>query len=367
MSILQPDSPEKQHLKVGDQIQNPYKQQQELPMPVPGDKIGPSKVQLLIGEGGSATVYKVWHEGLEVIRAVKVLKKYSDKEARERFLTEAKIMADLHHPNIVEIHNIGHIDQQIPFLEMEFVDGVSIRNLLAQSNRLPLAVALSVGYFVCQALHYAHTKDYTLYGKVYHGLIHRDIKPDNIVISKDGIVKLMDFGIARPSEVSLHTVGAKIMGTLVYLSPEQLNGKQLDHRSDIFSLGTVLYEMLCGARCYPQKTLTELVQKKTKGHYKSLDSYDIAFPKELVDCIDKSIALEPHDRYNNIADFGHELFAILRMISDRAPQDLISRYMTNPLSIPVWKPKKGISKKAIVLYSAAALSTLAIIAALAFR
>lgn len=347
MTNLQPDNPNMKHMKLNDPIQNPYKQQ-DIPMPAPGDKIGPSKVQLLIGEGGSATIYKVWHEGLEVVRAVKVLKKYSDKEARERFLTEAKIMSDLHHPNIVEIHNIGHIDQQIPFLEMEFVDGVSIRNLLAQSNRLPLAVALSVGYFVCQALHYAHTKDYTLYGKVYHGLIHRDIKPDNIIISKDGIVKLMDFGIARPSEVSLHTVGAKIMGTLVYLSPEQLNGKPLDHRSDIFSLGTVLYEMLCGARSFPQKTLTELVQKKTKGQYKPLDSYDLPFPKELISCIDKSMALEPHERFNNIADFGHELFAILRKVSDRAPQDLICRYMSNPLSIPVWKPPKKISTKLLI-------------------
>ncbi len=360
MTNLQPDNPNLRHMKLSDPIQNPYKQQ-DIPMPVPGDKIGPGKVQLMIGEGGSANIYKVWHEGLEVVRAVKVLKKYSDKEARERFLTEAKIMADLHHPNIVEIHNIGHIDQQIPFLEMEYVDGVSIRNLLAQCNRLPLAVTLSIGYFVCQALHYAHTKDYTLYGKVYHGLIHRDIKPDNIIISKDGIVKLMDFGIARPSEVSLHTVGAKIMGTLVYLSPEQLNGKTLDHRSDIFSLGTVLYEMLCGARCFPQKTLTELVQKKTKGQYKPLDSYDLPFPKELISCIHKSIALEPHERFNNIADFGHELFAILRKISDRAPQDLICRYMSNPLSIPAWKPPKKISAKllisvgGIVLAAAAAI------------
>lgn len=138
------------------------------------------------------------------------------------------------------------------------------------------------------------------------------------------------------------------MGTLVYLSPEQLNGKPLDHRSDIFSLGTVLYEMLCGARSFPQKTLTELVQKKTKGQYKPLDSYDLPFPKELISCIDKSMALEPHERFNNIADFGHELFAILRKVSDRAPQDLICRYMSNPLSIPVWKPPKKISTKLLI-------------------
>ncbi|NLP02149.1 MAG: serine/threonine protein kinase [Fibrobacter sp.] len=339
MGNLPKENPESWHLKIGDQVKNPY-QKQDLPLPKIGDKIGPNKVQLLIGEGGSATVYKAWHEGLEVVRAVKVLKNYNDKEAKERFLTEAKIMSDIHHPNIVEIHNIGYVNQLIPFLEMEFVDGVSVKNLIIQNTRLPLAVALSVTYFVCQALHYAHIKDYTIYGKIYRGLIHRDIKPDNIVVSRDGIVKLMDFGIARPSEVSLHTVGAKIMGTMVYLSPEQLNGKTLDHRSDIFSLGTVLYDMITGSRAFPQKTLSELVQKKTKGQYRPIDTYGLPIPKELVNTINKSLALEPQDRFANAADFGHELFAILRMISDRAPADIVSRYMNDPASIAHWIPKR---------------------------
>jgi serine/threonine protein kinase len=285
-------------------------------------------------------VFKVWHEGLEVVRAVKVLKKYNNTEARDRFLTEAKILADIHHPNIVEIHNIGFVSQQIPFIEMEYVEGHSIKTLLAQARQLPLAVAISVAYYLCQALHYAHTKDYTLYGKVYRGLIHRDIKPDNIFISKDGIVKLMDFGIARPSEVSLHTVGAKIMGTLVYLSPEQLNGATLDHRSDIFSLSTVLYEMITGKRAFPQKTLTEIVQKKTKGIYIPLLQTGIKMPEELSSIVDKGMALDPVDRYANIANFGHDLFRILRKISDLSPHEIILNYLHDPASIPVWAPEK---------------------------
>ncbi|MBN1576247.1 MAG: serine/threonine protein kinase [Chitinispirillaceae bacterium] len=336
---LQSETPAPQHLKVTDQVVNPYKADQ-LPMPGPGEKIGPNKIQALIGEGGSAQVYKVWHEGLEVVRAVKVLKKYNHTEARERFMTEAKILADIHHPNIIEIHNIGYVNQQIPFIEMEYVDGLSIKTMLSQTQRLSLPVALSIAYFLCQALHYAHTKDYTLYGKVYRGLIHRDIKPDNIFISKDGIVKLMDFGIARPSEVSLHTVGAKIMGTLVYLSPEQLNGSSLDHRSDIFSLGTVLYEMISGKRAFPQKTLSEIVQKKTKGIYRPIGETNVAVPPELSRLIDKSMALNPADRYNTIADFGHDLFAVFRSISDRSPNDIILRYLHDPHSIPVWTPAK---------------------------
>jgi serine/threonine-protein kinase len=348
MSEITPEKTEPQSLKISGTIENPYEPKQ-VPMPVVGDKIGPNRVQVLIGEGGSANVYKVWHEGLEVIRAVKVLKKASDREARERFLTEAKILADIHHPNIVEIHNIGYYNQNIPFLEMEYVDGTSLKSLVSQQTSLPVTVAISVVYFICQALQYAHVKDYTLYGKVYKGLIHRDIKPDNVILSKDGIVKLMDFGIARPSEVSLHTIGQKIMGTLVYLSPEQLNGKQLDHRTDIFSLGTVLYELITGQRAFPQKTLSELVQKKTKGIYKSIESYPIDLPPKLVEVVEKSMALEPDDRYAHIADFGHELFAILTKITDRAPQDILSRFAADPSSVPRWKPAAKSNKKLVLI------------------
>lgn len=330
------DSPDlkPRHLKAADQVVNPYKADHSPDFEI-GDKIGPNKIQAHIGEGGSARVYKVWHEGLEVVRAVKLLKN-TKKEARERFLTEAKILADINHPNIIEIHNIGFVAQQVPFIEMEYIDGQSIKSMLSQNKKFPLAVGLSVAYFLCQALYYTHTKDYTLYGKVYHGLIHRDIKPDNIFISNNGHVKLMDFGIARPSQVSLHTVGAKIMGTLVYLSPEQLNGTSLDHRSDIFSLGTVLYEMVTGKRAFPQKTLSEIVQKKTKGIYTPIQNTETPVPKELAYLIDKSMALNPDDRFDNIADFGHAIFGVFRQVSDRSPHDTIVRYLNDPKSIPVW-------------------------------
>jgi serine/threonine-protein kinase len=318
------------HLHLDSQVQNPY---QEQPMPKAGDKIGPNRVELLVGEGGMANVYKVWHEGLEVVRAVKVLKKAFHQESRERFLTEAKILADINHPNIVEIHNIGLLGHQIPFIEMEFVEGVSVKQLIVQHQRLPLPVALSMVYFVTQALQYAHVKDYTLYGKVYHGLVHRDIKPDNIVVRKDGVVKLMDFGVARPSEVSLHTVGAKIVGTLIYLSPEQLNGTSLDHRSDLFSLGCVLYETITGCRAFPHKSLQELVQKKMKGEYEPMRAQGITVPGPVVKIVDKSLALSPDGRFQSAADMGEALFAALHEITDRAPQDILARFMANPSSL----------------------------------
>jgi serine/threonine-protein kinase len=349
------------NIKVDGAAVNPY---QQSAMPEVGGKIGPHTIQLLIGEGGMANVYKVWHTGLEVTRAIKILKKGFSQESKERFLTEAKILADINHPNIILIHTIGAWEGQVPFIEMEFVDGLSIGQMIAQNRRLPPAAAVCVAYFVCQALHYAHTKDYTLYGKVYRGLIHRDIKPDNIFLSRDGIVKLMDFGIARPSEISLHTVGDKIMGTLVYLSPEQLNGRELDHRTDIFSLGCVLYEMITGERAFPQKKLSELVQSKTRGIFKPMESYNIPMPPSLPQAVSKALALEPGQRYDNAADFGNALFSVLHDITSMPPNHILSLYMKNPAGIPPYEPRRnaGANKGLII---AAIVGGAVIVAALA--
>jgi serine/threonine-protein kinase len=192
---------------------------------------------------------------------------------------------------------------------------------------LPLPVAIAIAYFVAQALHYAHTKDYTLYGHLYRGLIHRDIKPDNILVTRDGMVKLMDFGIARPTDVSLHTVGDNIMGTLTYLSPEQLHGKNLDHRTDIFSLGCVLYEMITGHMAFPQKSLTELVRKKSAGEIQSIESFGLAVPESTQSVVTACMALDPNNRFSSAADLAHELYGILGELSDRAPQDIICRFL----------------------------------------
>ncbi|HUI92253.1 MAG TPA: serine/threonine-protein kinase [Chitinivibrionales bacterium] len=323
----EPNQPAKRYIRPtqGPAV-NPY----QSPMPKVDDKIGPNRIVKLVGEGGMANVYKVWHEGLEVTRALKILKNASDKELRERFFTEAKILADIHHPNIVEIHNLGYWEQQVPFLEMEFVDGLSIRDLITTHGRFPLPVALITAYFVCQSLHYAHFKDYTLYGKVYKGLIHRDIKPDNIIISKDGMVKLMDFGIARPSEVSLHTIGGKVMGSLAYLSPEQLEGRDIDHRSDIFSLGSVLYEMITGQRAYPQKTISELVRQKSRGEFAPISSFNLGVPKSVEDVVKKSMALSRDDRFGTAAEMANALYREFKMITDRAPADVVFDFIKNP-------------------------------------
>jgi serine/threonine-protein kinase len=327
-------------------------------MPKVGDLVGANRIVRSIGAGGMANVFEVWHEGLEVTRALKILKNASDKELRERFFTEAKILADIHHPNIVEIHTIGTWDKNVPYLEMEYVDGPSIRELLGRHGRLPLPIAITITYFVCQALYYAHTKDYTLYGKVYQGLIHRDIKPDNIIVSKNGIVKLMDFGIARPSEVSLHTIGGKVMGSLAYLSPEQLEGKVIDNRSDVFSLGSVVYEMISGQRAFPQKTISELVRCKSKGEFKPLGSFGLPLPPSLVGVVEKAMALDLQIRYASAADFGRALYAELRKINDRSPADLLFFFAKNGTcpEMPIHTPAISVKKRKVPFPTSAVLA-----------
>lgn len=318
-------------------------------MPQSGDILGHCRIIELIAAGGMANVYKVWHEQLEVIRAIKILKPGYDEESKARLETEAKISANLRHPNIVEIYGMGYWNE-IPFIEMEYVDGPSLKSLLEESGRLPLEFSIALTHAVCTALQFAHNQDLTLYGKVYDGLIHRDIKPANILISSRGIVKLADFGIARPSDVSLHTVGSKVMGTFAYLSPEQLNGERLDHRSDIYSLGTVLYEMITGTKTYPQKMLAELVHRKTKGQYIPVGSMGKNIPKPLCNTVDKSLMLDRNKRHQDAFEFDKELLASFKKQTSKSPEEIIRLFIKHPLPLPKYtKHLQGNAAKPLII------------------
>jgi serine/threonine protein kinase len=279
-----------------------------------------------------ANVYKVWHEQLEVVRAIKILKPGFDDESKSRLETEAKISANLRHHNIVEIYGMGFWND-IPYIEMEYVDGPSLKEILEKNGRLPLDFSIAVTHSLCTALHFAHTQDLTLYGKVYDSLIHRDIKPANILMSNKGVVKLADFGIARPSETSLHTVNGKVMGTFAYLSPEQLNADNLDQRSDIYSLGTVLYEMLTGQKTYPQKMLTELIHRKSRGQYIPAGSLCKDIPKQVNAIIDKTLTIDRNKRFQDAADLDCDLLSIVKKNTMRQFEEIIRNYIANPIPI----------------------------------
>jgi serine/threonine protein kinase len=337
-----------------------------VPMPDVGQKIGPNRILELIAEGGMANVYKVWHEGLEIVRAVKILKPGFNEESKQRLQTEAKISAHLHHPNIVEIFGVNFWNNTVPYLEMEFIDGFSLKDLIKHRKQVHFTFALSLGYFVCNALHYAHNQVFTLYGKPYHGVVHRDIKPANILLARNGTIKLADFGIAKPTDISLHTVGQKVMGTFTYLSPEQLNGDALDCRCDIYSLGTVIYEIIAGVKAFPQKTMAELVQKKMVNDYRPLNSFGADIPKHLCAIIDKSMELNREKRFANASEFSGEIIDLLKKITQKLPDQIVIDHLKNPAEAPAVKLKKTFRISAAVVVPLGLMAALLTVALLEF-
>lgn len=189
-----------------------------------------------IGKGGMGVVYRAEDIKLERTVALKFLpaELTEDPEARERFVREAKAVAALSHPHICTIHEIGEEENQY-FIALECIEGQSLKEKI-RDGALEQAEALGIAIQVAEGLEEAHKK----------GIVHRDIKPGNIMVTDKGTAKVMDFGLAKVFGASLITREAKAMGTVAYMSPEQAQGQSVDHRTDIWSLGIVLYEMLSG-------------------------------------------------------------------------------------------------------------------------
>ncbi|NLB17327.1 MAG: serine/threonine protein kinase, partial [Syntrophomonadaceae bacterium] len=190
-----------------------------------------------IGEGGMATVYKARCTLLDRIVAVKILKdEYTrDSNLVAKFRSEAQSAARLSHPNIVNVYDVGE-DQGANFIVMEYIEGINLKEYIEQKNLLSPEEAISIALMICDALAQAHEK----------GLIHRDIKPHNIMLTRDGIAKVADFGIARAANTATITFGGDMVGSVHYVSPEQARGEPVDSTSDIYSLGCLLYEMVTG-------------------------------------------------------------------------------------------------------------------------
>jgi CHASE2 domain-containing sensor protein len=268
-----------------------------------------SQIVRTLGSGGMADVYLVWNPRMEVYRAVKVIRPDNENQLLDRFETEIKIFAALCHPNIVQCFTVGYW-HTLPYLEMEFIPGASMEGVLSKCGAIAPEQVIAIGILVCRALHYAHRQVVNIHGQSFKGVIHRDIKPANIMFSRHGRIKLTDFGIARPTTVSIHTGDAgKIIGTLPYLAPEQLDGKEITASADIYALGATLYELLTGERAFPQREITTLINAKSKGIVKPLDG--VANSMQLGQIINKALALQPCDRFASAQEMGTALEGLL--------------------------------------------------------
>ncbi|MDA0206504.1 MAG: serine/threonine-protein kinase [Acidobacteria bacterium] len=236
-----------------------------------GSTISHYKIVEKLGEGGMGVVYKAEDTKLERTVALKFLAQHllDDDEAKERFLREAKAAAALHHSNVCPVYEIDEVDGKT-FLAMAFLQGETLEDRIAKGP-LSLKDALDIGRQVADGLEAAHEA----------GIVHRDIKPANVLIDPKGHATIMDFGLARLTEASRLTKVDTAMGTVAYMSPEQAQGMEVDHRSDIWSLGCVLYEMVSGQRPflgqYDQALLYEIVHEEVAP----LTSVRAGVPMEL--------------------------------------------------------------------------------------
>ena len=219
----------------------------------------------LLGQGGMGSVYLAHEELLQRLVAVKLLSRRfsADDDARARFLREARAMASVEHPHVVRVYGFGE-HQGVAYLVMEFIEGATLADRLSQSGRLPVDQAVEIVRQVTQGLRAAWAK----------GIVHRDLKPSNMLVDALGQVHLADFGLAKPIEASgtdLTSTGV-ILGTPAYMSPEQARGEAVDFRSDFYSLGIVLYEMLCGERPFAGGTAVEILSRHLNEELPSVSS-----------------------------------------------------------------------------------------------
>lgn len=280
-----------------------------------------------LGHGGMASVYlgrAIGTAGFERLVAVKVIHPHlaNESEFVEMFLDEARIAAKIHHPNVCETLDLGE-DDGLFFMVMEYVEGETLSSLIRQlrkrEDRLPVPCALQITADACRGLGAAHA----LEGKDGQplNLVHRDVSPHNLLVTMDGRVKVVDFGIMKAAGKRSNTLTGQLRGKLTYMSPEQARGEPVDRRSDIYAMGVVLWELLAGARFYRGETESEILAQVSLGRRQDIAEYCDDLPPAVVAVLDKSLAESCGDRYETADDMLKDLRGALRHLLDAEQED----------------------------------------------
>jgi eukaryotic-like serine/threonine-protein kinase len=257
-----------------------------------------------LGIGGMSQVQLAFDRRLERRVAVKLLAEHlaEDPTFVSRFSGEAQAAARLIHPNIVQVFDSGQDERTGQyFIVMEYIEGQSCAEILRDDGWVEVDEAVGIVEQACEGLHYAHR----------HGVVHRDVKPGNLLRSREGEIKLADFGIAKATEQSSITQVGSVLGTAAYLAPEQARGEEAGPRADLYALGVVAYQLISGRLPYEAASLTELALKQQHEEPAMLDMLVAACTPELAYAIARALALDPRDRYENARQMG-------RAISDGA-------------------------------------------------
>ena len=251
-----------------------------------------------LGGGGMAIVYKARDTSLGRYVTLKILRPEftSDEEFIKRFKREATAVARLSHPNIVSIHDVGQEDG-VHYLVMEYIQGDNLKNFIRQKGQLSSQETINIAVQICEALEHAH----------YNNIVHRDVKPHNILIAEGGRAKLTDFGIALESTAATITRTDTIMGSVHYISPEQAKGEITNPKSDIYSLGVVIYEMLAGEQPFTGDSPISVALKHIREHPRPLEEISVDAPPALVAIVNKAMQKKPQERFTSAEDMSRYL------------------------------------------------------------
>ncbi|MGA9969204.1 MAG: protein kinase [Candidatus Acidiferrales bacterium] len=300
---------------------------------VPGTRLGPYEIVALLGAGGMGEVYRARDARLDRIVAIKILPTAiaADSDQLRRFEREARSASALNHPNIITIHELGQ-DGSTRYIAMELIEGQTLRELL-RGGGLSVRRVLEIAAQAAEGLAKAHEA----------GIAHRDLKPETLMVTNDGFVKILDFGLAKATPAggvsaetsalsSWETQPGMVMGTVQYMSPEQASGEALDFRSDQFSFGLVLYEMVTGKRAFVRNTVAEVLVAIMREQAEPVGARNPDAPAPLCWAIERCLAKEPEKRYGATRELARELAAIRERFAEKPVRQAES---SHPANIPV--------------------------------
>jgi eukaryotic-like serine/threonine-protein kinase len=324
----------------------------------PGDLIADRyELEELCGSGGMSSVFRARDTQLDRRVAIKILLEHygDDPEYVERFRREARAVARLSHPNIVTVIDRGEDDGR-QYIVFEHVDGENLKEFVQRSGRLPVRRAVELALSVADGLAFAHT----------HGLVHRDVKPQNVLLSSEGGVKVTDFGIARSLDVEHGmTQTGTVLGTGEYLAPEQASGKPVSPATDVYSLGVVLWELLVGDVPFSGENFVAVALRHVNDPPPRLEEVRPDVPPRLAAAVDRALAKDPAHRFSSMAALAAELRACLAELDGAAPPVEDATLITKPGPAPASRPRRRAGRQrrrglwAVLLALAAAAAAFA--------
>ena len=277
------------------------------------DKLGRYQIREMIGEGAMASVYQAYDPEIDRTLAIKVLKPHLARveQYRARFLREARAAGVLSHPNIVTIFDVG-VEGDVPYIAMELIDGMTLGDLIRSGREFTVDEVVAIGIELTRALDFAHRK----------GIVHRDVKPGNVMMIEDrGTVKVTDFGICQVdsrdgTELTQATRVGDVLGTPNYMSPEQVAGGKVDARSDLFSVGVVLYRLVTGVLPFEGDSVVTVAYKIAQADAPAVEKLRADVPLSLRRAIDRALKKQPEKRYQSGEEFAQALVAIARELAE---------------------------------------------------